>query len=532
MGNPRLKGVAMFAATRVVMGKDSYYYCYSEDTRVLTRDGLKYFYELSQEDEIATLNEHGYLEYQKPIRIFCYDYDGEMVHFKNTHIDLLVTPNHRLAIINSKGDIVFVTAQEILDMTRISEMKKKRYQELYKVALQLSSGMSASEVSRELNIPVGTIEGWIYGKKPLGSMGHGSVFGGYTTKGKFKVPREFRWAGIDTKYIAIPNVRYKGHPGTILERVPTELWMKFLGWYIAEGSCFRTKNNSYVISLGCKSIEEYSDIVKKLGYKFSIVKFSAVPGVVFNSKQLYEYLKPLGSAKNKYIPKEVKELSPKYLSILLETLLKGDGSDNGKNIRYYTSSRRLAEDVAEIVMKCGYWACIAQRDKEWEVRILKKRRNSSLPKPMVEHYKGRVWCVEVPNHIILVERNGKFAWCGNSLFTTKKEYYTSKGVTGAHRKAIYWLAALLVSHAQQIKREAEGYQVPSHRMHIPPKSSPDEAPPEKLLEAVTVKLVLPPLFLSLRGYAQLLLPLLSPLCSSESSNSHCCGTSSSCSSVP
>ena len=34
----------------------------------------------------------------------------------------------------------------------------------------------------------------------------------------------------------------------------------------------------------------------------------------------------------------------------------------------------------------------------------------------------------------------------------------------------------------------------------------------------TVKLVLPPLFLSLRGYAQLLPPLLSPLCSSTSSS--------------
>jgi len=39
----------------------------------------------------------------------------------------------------------------------------------------------------------------------------------------------------------------------------------------------------------------------------------------------------------------------------------------------------------------------------------------------------------------------------------------------------------------------------------------------------TVKLVLPPLFLSLRGYAQLLPPLLSPLCSSKSSSLRCCG---------
>ena len=70
------------------------------------------------------------------------------------------------------------------------------------------------------------------------------------------------------------------------------------------------------------------------------------------------------------------------------------------------------------------------------------------------------------------------------LFDAKKEYYTSKGVTGAHRKAIYWLAALLVSHAQQIMREAEGYEVPHHRMHIPPKSRPDRTPDEQILEAL------------------------------------------------
>jgi hypothetical protein len=71
------------------------------------------------------------------------------------------------------------------------------------------------------------------------------------------------------------------------------------------------------------------------------------------------------------------------------------------------------------------------------------------------------------------------------LYQAKKEYYRSmKNISYAHSKAQFWLAALLVSHAQQIIREAEDYQVPYHRMHIPPKSSPDEAPPEWLLEAL------------------------------------------------
>jgi hypothetical protein len=70
------------------------------------------------------------------------------------------------------------------------------------------------------------------------------------------------------------------------------------------------------------------------------------------------------------------------------------------------------------------------------------------------------------------------------LYQAKKEYYVSKGIKHAHPKAVFWLAALLVSHAQQIIREAEGYEVPRHRMHIRPKDTPDETPPEQTLAAL------------------------------------------------
>ena len=70
------------------------------------------------------------------------------------------------------------------------------------------------------------------------------------------------------------------------------------------------------------------------------------------------------------------------------------------------------------------------------------------------------------------------------LFDAKKEYYVSKGVNFPHNKAIYWLAALLISHAQQIIRESEGYSVPRHRMHIEPKQHEDQTPDERILEAL------------------------------------------------
>jgi len=66
---------------------------FSEDIRLLTSDGLKGIDEVTKETKIATLNKYGELEYQKPINVFRYDYDGFLIHVSNRSIDLLVTPD-------------------------------------------------------------------------------------------------------------------------------------------------------------------------------------------------------------------------------------------------------------------------------------------------------------------------------------------------------------------------------------------------------------------------------------------------------
>ena len=56
-------------------------HCYSDDTRILTNDGLKYFDELSKEDKIATLNsETEELEYEFPTDYQKFKYNGKIVY--------------------------------------------------------------------------------------------------------------------------------------------------------------------------------------------------------------------------------------------------------------------------------------------------------------------------------------------------------------------------------------------------------------------------------------------------------------------
>ena len=157
--------------------------------------------------------------------------------------------------------------------------------------------------------------------------------------------------------------------------------------------------------------------------------------------QLWQYLKQFGKANEKYIPKDLKNLSTRQLNILLEWFIKGDGhteKNKYKRKRAWTTSKKLADDLQEIALKTGISANITNRGKRkcsikgreinsyydcYQVGFSKhpteSKHNQLNPLVRNEHihkkeYNGHVYCVEVPNNIMYVRRNGKAFWCGNS----------------------------------------------------------------------------------------------------------------------
>jgi len=95
--------------------------CYDEATEVFTKEGWKYFKDITFQDEIATLNiKSNVVKFYNPMAIQCYDYDGPMIHFgggKNGKYDLLVTPNHSMFVRQGyapKRKLTFIKAYEIL----------------------------------------------------------------------------------------------------------------------------------------------------------------------------------------------------------------------------------------------------------------------------------------------------------------------------------------------------------------------------------------------------------------------------------
>ncbi len=340
--------------------------CFSEDTEVLTKNGWKLFKNITYDDEILTLGKNDFVEYHKPSEIIKERYIGELIAFKNSKLDLLVTPNHKMyAKKRHKNKFELLPALENIRWER-AEMKKSA-----------------------------------------------------------------KWNGVEKKYFYLPFVKNNkfGH----VKKIDMDVWNEFFGYYITEGCVHLRKRKRTVKRKKYENIEYNILIAQSKKNQFERKKIieclKKMPFTFFSSddhqfricnKQLAMYLVQFGKAKEKYIPKELKNLSRRQLRILFDALMLGDGSKDKR--AFYSSSITLAGDFQEILLKLGMAASINVKDKRkknpvYHVHILTDNRKDFLtpkyPKREITNYDGYVYCVNVPNHVIYIRRNGKVLFCGN-----------------------------------------------------------------------------------------------------------------------
>lgn len=78
--------------------------CFSDDTEALTNNGWKNYKDITLEDKILSLNtETKMLCWDKINEIIVKDIDGYLYNFSNSHIDMLITENHRILHQKRKG---------------------------------------------------------------------------------------------------------------------------------------------------------------------------------------------------------------------------------------------------------------------------------------------------------------------------------------------------------------------------------------------------------------------------------------------
>ena len=382
------------------------YGCYDKETEVLTKNGWKYFKDLSFEDEIATLNDStGELEYQKPEDIIAYKYNGKMYRLENRGLSICVTPNHNLYV--AKGSYVYGSKNNEKHTYPYELVPPEKY------------------FGKDKRFKKGCI--W-RGEEPNSTY----KIKGYEYKNKLDNDKD-----IERTYIK-PNLEF-----------PIIPFLRFLGFYVAEGySSMYTSHNGQISIAYNKYNEE--ELVCKLISEIGFNSNSGTEGckAIYNitlSKWLYENCGHL--APNKKVPDFIKNLPPRYIEEFLTYLFIGDGHKTKTSNILTTTSKQLSDDVQELLLKCGYSFRETVRSVEKRNKIKKGKRcingreiiskydtyeinwlklneieidNSKAKhtKSFIEKwipYKGTVYCVTVPNHIIYVRRNGKGYWCGNSL---------------------------------------------------------------------------------------------------------------------
>ena len=163
-------------------------YCYDSETECLTKGGWKLIKDVSINEEVMSLDPSSLIiSWDKVNEIISNDYKGDMIHFKQRMIDLLVTPNHRMYAIYIDGRIA----------------NKKR---LY--------GEGRKKFSEDL-IEARDVKQTHYLKR-IG----------------------FKWIGKEEEFFTIPSVSltYNKQQRIFNEiKIKIDDWVAFLGLWIAEG---------------------------------------------------------------------------------------------------------------------------------------------------------------------------------------------------------------------------------------------------------------------------------------------------------
>jgi len=364
--------------------------CEHQNADVLTLNGWKHYKDIDVKlDKVLSYTDAGNMEWQSIDRVIEKDFNGELIELKNRGVHILVTPDHYFDILRR----VFKRGGEG-NKLKITGYKFK-------------------------------------GRKSVNDLVSNDC-----------IPRGGKWVSDNKNYFVLPACHKNkwDHTGKDYseKHISMDIWLAFLGIYLAEGSVTHSKNNAYTVHIAQKKEYSYKKIYE-LCIKLPFKVFKGKNGIVIYNKQLHDYLKPIGNCYSKYIPTEFKGLSSRQLNILIDWMILGDGSCyTGKNrkevCQYYTVSTKLKDDFEEVLLKAGWTyntSVRAPRDGVIQGRLVKKencvpcfetrlRRNNkiqvkSLHKKLLP-YNGKVFCLSLPvHHNFYVRREGTGYFTGNCL---------------------------------------------------------------------------------------------------------------------
>jgi uncharacterized protein YheU (UPF0270 family) len=341
------------------------------DFSVLGEKGWVEFLDCKVGDKVATFDENNNIIYQEILAITNEPYKGNIYHFEGRNIDVPFTGTHRLYLEDRYGKREVVTVKEIFD-------NRKKYNK-HKI---IKTGNWEAESQEEININ-----------------------------------------------------------GTI---VKTKDFVQFLGIWLAEGHVSKTKNIVDISQNEGEVSAKIRELLSRMPLKFSEYKREGRDNIlnrfVIREDWLTDYLRPIGGCYEKYIPYEIKQLDASCLEELIEWFILGDGRDyrglyGGNRVNIFSVSKKLIEDLHELVIKCGSsgnWTehntiedyMFADHLIEAENKSTLYQLNISTTKGIYlderflkieeKSFDGNVYCITVPNGNFYMKYKGKAYLTGNS----------------------------------------------------------------------------------------------------------------------
>ena len=417
--------------------------CYDDTTEILTENGFKLFRDLDKNEKVATLNPiNNEIEYHIPTHHIAEPYKGDLNCVTNNLIDYAVTPNHKMYVspiknlMKKKLNFDLIESKDVYG-TNFYVKRNGVWNGNDEKYFTLPAYVDDNDF--DMQPIIGFFEDDNFNQdNELLELYEGSIGVG-VYQGKKQVVR-LRKSVKNNYYLTPQNFNQDKYGNDI--KIDMDDWLKFFGFWLAEGWTSKTKGLNQVGICQFKDnnyLNELYDVLVRMGFNPTYTKNGGQVRV-FNM-QLWKYLSQFGYAQDKFIPKEILNLSSRQLKILFDWYIKGDGHievNSCNRVRGFTSSIKLSDNLQEIALKLGIAATITNRGKRTS-SIKGRKINSQYDSytigfsnhpsvsphhkliPLVkesDHYKkpydGIVYCVEVQNHILYVRKNGKAFWCGNS----------------------------------------------------------------------------------------------------------------------
>ena len=362
--------------------------CYDEDTELLTENGFKQFKDLEDGEKVAQVcKDNLEITFVEPTDYQTYDYDGDLTYYKTRSLDLAVTPEHRMLMIDD------------------NKFFNNDYEWVVKEAKDFNRGV---------------------------------------------IPQAGIWTGehIDDMHFSIEDCGGR-NKDTYTFDVDGDLFCKFMGIWLSDGwvdssngriclcaSEVYPENIKVIEELLCDMGVDYHKFESKPRANLHTTRLSenSMFNYRFSNRAFHSYLKQFGHARDKFVPSVIRNSDKTQINLFLEYFMYGDGSKGGygRNDRYGSMSKELLNGLQEMLIKTGKSCTLTQNISNgcWELGVRKTKTDKidskfySVIKPNnveVKNYCGKVYDVTVPEHFLVVRRNGRVSISGNCFGVTPNE---------------------------------------------------------------------------------------------------------------